>query len=130
MHNGPRRGPGRGSKPGETAKDFKSAISRLFKELKSFHVLILISLVLAALGSILSILAPDKLSDLTDEISSGLVINKENMAVISEEISKNLSEENLKKEIPSILDIDMSEKKVSNILNSSMLTKEEKEQFQ
>ena len=84
MHNGPRRGPGRGNNPGETAKDFKSAINRLFRELKSFHVLIIISLVLAALGSILSILAPDRLSDLTDEISSGLVINKENMAVISE----------------------------------------------
>ena len=56
---------------GEKAKDFKGAIKRLFKELKSFKVLITIALVLAALASILSIIAPNRLSDLTDEISEG-----------------------------------------------------------
>ena len=66
------RGPGmRG--PGEKkAKDFKSAIKRLFKELKSFRILIFIALVLASLGSVMSIVAPNRLSNLTDEISKGL----------------------------------------------------------
>ncbi len=60
----------------EKAKDFKASMKRLFKELNSFKVLIIIALVLAALSSILSIVAPNKLSELTDEISKGLnVVN-------------------------------------------------------
>ncbi len=62
-----------GPQKGEKAKDFKGAMKRLFKELKSFRVLVAIALILAILGSVLSIIAPDKLSDLTDEISKGLV---------------------------------------------------------
>ena len=63
----------RGRGTGEKAKDFKSAIKRLFTELKSHRILIMIALILAILGAILSIFAPNKLSELTDEISSGLV---------------------------------------------------------
>ena len=37
------------------AKDFKGAIKRLLKELSGFKKLVIISLVLAALGAILSI---------------------------------------------------------------------------
>ena len=65
------RGPGAGA--GEKAKDFKSAIKRLLKELDKFKILIIISLILAILSSILSIFAPNKLSDLTDEIQKGLM---------------------------------------------------------
>ena len=129
MNNGPRRRPMRGA-PAEKAKDFKSAIKRLFHELKSFHFLIILSLVLAALGSLLSIFAPDKLSELTDEISSGLVINKDNMTVLSSHLSSKLSEENLKSELPNIFAIDLSERNISNILTSNKLTKEDKDIFQ
>lgn len=69
---GPMGRPGRGQTI-EKAKDFKSAIKRLFKELNSFKVIIIIALILSSLGSILSIIAPNKLSDLTDEISKGLL---------------------------------------------------------
>ena len=77
---------------GEKAKDFKGAIKRLFKELKSFKILITIALVLAALASILSIIAPNRLSDLTDEISKGLVVNKDNLEVLNQKITANLNE--------------------------------------
>lgn len=66
------RGPGAGA--GEKAKDFKSAIKRLFKELRNFKILIIVALILAILSSILSIFAPNKLSDLTDEIQKGLIL--------------------------------------------------------
>ena len=69
----PRRGPGAKGAPGEKAKNFKSAIKRLFKELKPFKTLLLISVVLAGLSSVTSILAPNQLSRLTDEISAGLI---------------------------------------------------------
>ena len=74
----PRRGPmgpGHGPGAGEKAKDFKSAIKRLFKELKGFKALIIVALILAALSSILSIFTPNRLSDLTDEISKGLMMD-------------------------------------------------------
>ena len=58
---------------GEKAKDFKSAIKRLFKELKGFRKLIIVALILAILSAVLSILAPNRLSDLTDKIAEGLV---------------------------------------------------------
>ena len=67
----PRRGPmGRGMNqgPGEKAKDFNSAIKRLTHELKSFKYIILSALILAIIGAILSIFAPNRLSELTDEI--------------------------------------------------------------
>ena len=78
VHRTPRvmRGPGMGG-AGEKAKDFKGAIKRLFKELKPFRVLIITALILAALGSILALVAPNKLSELTDTISAGLIVTKD-----------------------------------------------------
>ena len=67
----PRRGPmgpGMGPGVGEKAKDFKSAVKRLVKELGKFKILIIIALILAIAGAVLSISAPDRLSKLTDEI--------------------------------------------------------------
>jgi len=69
----PRMGPGRGPRPVEKAKNFKSAIKRLFSELKIFRILIVVALILAALSAVLSISAPDRLSELTDKISEGLM---------------------------------------------------------
>ena len=89
-------GPGMGGALGEKAKDLKGAILRLVKELKTQKVLIIISLILAVFGAVLSILAPDKLSALTDEISSGLVANKDNLELLSNKISENLSEDRIK----------------------------------
>lgn len=70
---GPGHGPGPGMGAGEKAKDFKSAIKRLFKELKGFRKLVTVALILAILSAVLSISAPNKLSELTDKISEGLM---------------------------------------------------------
>ena len=78
----PRGGPmGRGGDPTDKAKDFKGAMKRLFSELKPFKILIFVAIVLAILGSIMSIIAPNKLSDLTDEISKGLMGTMDMVAV-------------------------------------------------
>ena len=91
---GPMGGPG-GMGPGEKAKDFKVALKRLFSELRGYKIIIATALILAIVGSILSISAPNILSDLTDEISKGLVVNKDNMQEISNKIKANLSEEKM-----------------------------------
>ena len=93
------RGPGMGRGTGEKAKDFKGAMKRLFKELKPFRVLVIIALILAALGSILSLVAPNKLSDLTDEISEGLTVNKDNLETLTQTITRNLSEEAMQEKL-------------------------------
>ncbi len=92
----PRGGPmGRGGDPTDKAKDFKGAMKRLFSELKPFKILIFIAIVLAILGSIMSIIAPNKLSDLTDKISEGLVVNKDNMQTLSEKVKQNFMTQNM-----------------------------------
>ena len=86
----PRRGPmgpGMGPGVGEKAKDFKSAVKRLVKELGKFKILIIIALILAIAGAVLSISAPDRLSKLTDEIQAGIIPKMENGQIIMPEIN-------------------------------------------
>ena len=70
----PRFGPGNG-KDIEKSKDFFGTIKRLIKDLKKFHILLIIAIILATISSIFSIIAPDKLSELTDEITKGIAPN-------------------------------------------------------
>ena len=86
----PRRGPRMGPAPAEKAKNFKLAVKRLFSELKSYRILIAIALILAIASSVMSIVAPNKLSKLTDKISEGLVVNKDNLETLTTEITTNL----------------------------------------
>ena len=106
------------------AKDFKGAIKRLLKELSGFKKLVIISLVLAALGAILTIVTPDILSDLTDEISKGLVLNKDNFEKLTKEVTGSLNEESISKVI------DFSEKNIGKIMMSSNISREDLMKFQ
>ena len=132
-HRTPRKMPG-GGPPGmgaaEKAKDFKKATKRLIQELKPFKVFIIISLILAMFGAILSLSAPNKISDLTDEISKGLVVNKDNLEILQESIKKDLNEENISKKIPEILDVNFSQEKIISIMNNSDISFEDKKIFQ
>ena len=86
----PRRGPmgpGMRTGVGEKAKDFKSAVKRLVKELGKFKILIIIALILAIAGAVLSISAPNRLSKLTDEIQAGIIPKMENGQMIMPEIN-------------------------------------------
>lgn len=77
-------------------KNLKKSLSRLVKELNKYKILIIISLLLAVVGSILSIITPNKLSKLTDEITKGLIINKDNFKTLNEQIYFNYTNNNLK----------------------------------
>ena len=113
----------------EKAKDFKGAIKRLISELNVYKILIIIAFTLAILGSILSILAPNRLSDLTDEISKGLVINQNNMEILTKKATQNLSEENLKEILPEILSPNLKEENIQKIMLDKNILKEDKENF-
>ena len=106
------------------AKDFKGAIKKLLKELSGFKKLVIISLVLAALGAILTIVTPNILSDLTDEISKGLVLNKDNFLKLTKEVTSSLNEESISKVI------DFSEKNIGKVMMSSNIPKDDLMKFQ
>ena len=106
----------------EKPKDFMGSIKKLMKSLSSFKVLIFIALVLAALSSILSLVAPNKLSDLTDEITKGITINTSNMKELEEDLTKNISD------IGNILGINLDEKMIYRV-NSSGISSDDKIKF-
>ncbi len=57
----------------EKAKDFKKSISDLVKYCRPYLIAIVIAVILAMISSILSIIGPDKLRDITNLITEGLM---------------------------------------------------------
>ena len=93
-------------RPGRTmekSKDFKGSIKRLFRNLKDWHVLMSIAIILAMASAIFSLIAPNKLSGLTDTITDGLVPNTKVLKDISKKIQKNFTQEKMMEKIPEIL---------------------------
>ena len=109
--------------PSGQANSFKDAIRRLFHELEKYHKLILTALILAVLGAILSILAPNQLSKITDKIAEGLVINTENVELITTEISKNFSEE----KVSLLLTPNISKEEMVSLLRGEDILESDKE---
>ena len=91
-----------GSNNFDKANDFRGAMKKLVHYLNKFHTLIIIAFVLAAVSSILSIIAPDHLSNLTDIISDGLTPNISETTITEIMSSDTISLEN-KQEFMSIM---------------------------
>ena len=56
----------------DKAKDFKKALSKLFSYCKKYGWIILVALILAIAGTVLSLLGPNKVGDLSEIISNGM----------------------------------------------------------
>ena len=80
-----------GHAPHEKAKDFKGSMKRLIKNLSKWKFTMIMALVLALTGAMLSLMAPHKLSEFADTISAGLVPNTEKLTQITEKITNNFS---------------------------------------
>jgi len=63
----------------EKSKDFFGSMKRLLSNLKPWRVIMILALVLAMVSAILSLIAPNKLSDFTDTISKGLIPKTEKL---------------------------------------------------
>ena len=63
----------------EKPKNFKEALLKLKKHLSKLMPLIVVAVLLSMISSILSIIGPNKIKDLTNEIQVWIVINKENL---------------------------------------------------
>ena len=126
----PRRGPGHGPEAVEKPKDFKTSISKLFKSLGSFKIFILVALILAMGGAILSLSAPNKLSDLTDEIQKGIVLNTSNLKKLTNDITDELKSDDLKNRYSEILNIKMDNETITKIMSSDDVSMTDKLSFQ
>lgn len=120
---------GPGPRVAEKPKDFKNAVKRLFNSLGNYKILIFISLVLAAISSILSLISPNKISSLTDEISKGIGINEANMSELSEDLTAILNQEKISNDFKEILALNI-DRNTLNEVNSSNLSDDEKRLFQ
>jgi len=106
----------------EKPENFVLSIKKLMKSLSSFKILIFVAVILATLSSILSLVAPNKLSDLTDEISRGITINTTNMKELENDLTSNVSE------IGSILGINLDENTIYRV-NTSNISNDDKYLF-
>ncbi len=94
MFNGGGPGGGRGKEVSK-AKNFGKSIKRMLSEMKGFYLAIVIAIVFSLGGSILSVIAPDKLAQITDEISAGIMIDNEKISNTFAEIMKDPASESV-----------------------------------
>ena len=87
----------------EKSKDFMGSMKRLLKELKKWHFLMSLSLLLALISAIIALITPDRLSDLTNVITDGIKPNTIVLQTLSKNIQDNLSEEKIKEKLTNIL---------------------------
>lgn len=71
-NRGGMRGPGMGRRPAEKSKDFKGTWMKIIRYCKRYLAVIVVALICAVAGTTLTILGPDKLSDLTKVITEGI----------------------------------------------------------
>ena len=95
-HHGPMRA-------AEKSRDFKAAIKRLFNSLNTWKYFLIISLILAMVSAILALIAPNRLSDLTDTITLGISPNINEKIIEDIMTDTNISNED-KVEFKELLD--------------------------
>ena len=69
--NTPKGGPH--ARVAEKPKNFSDSIKKLFTKLQDFKISMLVAILLALFSSILTIIGPNRISDMTDEIAKGLL---------------------------------------------------------
>jgi len=99
----------------EKSKDFKGSMNRLFKSLKPWKYIMILALILAMLSAILSLVTPNKLSDLTDTITSGISPNGEKIEKIVVQIGNNLNSNIDSKMVTLFEDIALTQEEINDI---------------
>ena len=110
----PRPGP----RTNEKSKDFFGSMKRLLKNLNPWKYVVIFALILAMVSAILSLIAPNKLSDFTDIITDGLKPNTTKLEEITTSIMSNFDTDKLQNKTFHILaDSSISQEDRSNIVN-------------
>lgn len=129
-----RRGPGgHGGPGGEKAKDLVGTWKKLFGYCRKYAAAIVVALICAAAGTVLTLMGPDKLSDITDTITEGIKPDTDMLTEISESISENISN-NMEVVMGGITanlsDAESMNQNASQILESADISDADKEIFQ
>ena len=74
-------GPGPGMMPGEKAKDFKKAVKDLFNYIKRYMPAIITAIIFSTAGTILNVIGPDKMKEITNFITEGVMTGIDKGAV-------------------------------------------------
>lgn len=83
--------PGSMGKVTEKPKNLGASMKRLLSALRPYRIGIIVSLLLAIGGSVLSIITPNRLSDLVDEITQGMTPKMEKMAPLEAALQKGFA---------------------------------------
>ena len=67
-------------------KDFGKAIRRMLTEMRPFYFLITVAMIMSIAGSVLSVIAPRKLAEITDGISAGLMLDRQKVSDVATEL--------------------------------------------
>ena len=93
MFNG---GPGGRYRDGmPKAKNFSKSLKRMLGEMKGFYLAITFAIIFSLGGSILSVIAPNKLAQITDEISAGIMVDHNKVSEIMTIIAENPTTESV-----------------------------------
>ena len=125
-NNTPKHGPGRVM---EKPKDFKKVITRLFKDMGRFRFKIIISVILATIAAVFSIYGPNKISDLTEKIQEGLIIDRDKFEEVSLTLSEDLDMDNLRTLATEMLNVDISSNTISKIMADTSISQDDKVAF-
>ena len=74
-------GPGPGMMPGEKAKDFKKAVKDLFNYIKRYMPAIITAIIFSTAGTILNVIGPDKMKEITNLVTEGVMTGIDKGAV-------------------------------------------------
>ncbi len=88
MSNNRHRGPmGPGPAVAEKPKDFKKALGKLYGFIKPFIVLIIVALLFAVAGTVLNLIGPNKLGDLTNLIQASFDFDENSLQWILSDVN-------------------------------------------
>ena len=76
----------------EKSKNFTASMKRLFMSLEKWKYLVIVALILGMFSATFSIIAPNILSDLTDEITEGIKPNVKKLETISKSIMTSFTD--------------------------------------
>ena len=122
----PKHGPGSVM---EKPKDFKKVITRLFKDMGKYRFKIIISVILATIAAVFSIYGPNKISDLTEKIQEGLIIDRDKFEEVSLTLSEDLNMDNLRTLATEMLNVDLSSNTISKIMADTSISQDDKVLF-
>ena len=103
----------------EKPKNFSKAIKKLVKNLQEWKLLLIVSLILAVFSSVLSLVAPNRLSDFADTIAEGLKPNVEKIEELSGKMMMNFSKEKVNSKMPMLaMNSDVSKEDFEKTINT------------